>query len=216
MKKLFVAVSAISTFTLLSTTVSADMGSWVSKKPSQPQTAVQPERTQQIEQAIPAAPAVGTTSQQPEVQVLPSHPQTLPGQVQRPQQRPPQQQQNNQVAQENMNQERVARAMQSVMPNAVNILNTPSLNNTQKNYGFSYIAAMSQMLSDPKNMNMGSVQQTYNAAVTCATRTGAGNVIGQLQGVLLSNPVLLENFQIAQGRGNFVAIGQQAPGITCQ
>lgn len=234
MKKLLVAVSAISTLAL-SGTVSADMGSWVAKRPSQaaaPQTAPAP----QIEQAPQAQAATGATAAQQQVQTLPStqpapgqtRPQISPGQYhpqaqvtpksqnQKPQvPNPQQQQQNNQVANETANQERIARALQNTMPNAVSVLNTPSLNNDQKNYGFSYIAAVTQMLSDPKNMNVASIQQTYNTAVTCAARTGAGNAIAQMQSILLSDQAVRENFKIAQSRGNFVAVGQQAPGVTC-
>lgn len=230
MKKLIVAVSAISTITLLSSTVSADMGDWVSKKPSQSQNTVQAEKAPQIEPAQRPQPATGVQTTQAEIQPLPNNPQqdhtrpqipnhNIPNNGQAHQVPPKhpqqQQQQNNQVAQETANQERVARAMQSIMPNVVGILNTPSLSNAQKNYGFSYIAAMSQMLSDPKNMNASSIQQTYNTAVSCASRSGAGNVIGQLQSAFLSNPVLVENFKIAQGRGSFISIGQQAPGVSC-
>lgn len=244
MKKLLVAVSAISTFAI-NTTVSADMGSWVAKKPSSA-TAAQAAPASQIEQAPQAQSANGSNTAQAgvdtQVQTLPSHPQPAPGQTrpqgqiapggynqqqphqqgqatQPPQKQPTnqnqQQQQNNQVAQETANQERIARALQSAMPNAVSVLNTPSLNNSQKNYGFSYIAAVSQMISDPKNMNVSSIQQTYNTAVTCAARVGAGNTIAQMQSILLSDQAILENFKIAQSRGNFVALGQQAPGVTC-
>lgn len=224
MKKLLVAVSAVSTITLLSGTVSADMGSWVAKKPAQSQSSTQPAPAQQIEQVQPAQAVSDSTV--PQTQILPSPQQPVPGQT-RPQSQavtqgptqplPPkqQQQQNNQVAQEAVSQERVARALQNVMPNAVSVLNTPSLNNDQKNYGFSYIAAVSQMISDPKNMNVSSIQQAYNTAVTCAARVGAGNVISQMQGILLRDQALLENFKIAQSRGSFVNIGQQAPGVTC-
>lgn len=247
MKKLLVAVSAISTFAI-TTNVSADMSSWTAKKPSQAASSTQAAQTPQIEQAPQAQAATGSTAAQAEVhtqvQTLPSQthpapaqprPQIAPGEYhpQQPQYQgqvtpppqtqnhkpqvynPQQQQQNNQVANETANQERVARAIQNAMPNAVSVLNTPSLNNTQKNYGFSYIAAVSQMISDPKNMNVASIQQTYNTAVTCAARTGAGNVIAQMQGILLRDQALAENFKIAQGRGNFIAIGQQAPGVTC-
>lgn len=237
MKKLLVAVSAISTFAI-TTNVSADMSSWTAKKPSQAASSTQAAQTPQIEQAPQAQAATGSTAAQAEVhtqvQTLPSQthpapaqprPQIAPGEYhpQQPQTQnhkpqvynPQQQQQNNQVANETANQERVARAIQNAMPNAVSVLNTPSLNNTQKNYGFSYIAAVSQMISDPKNMNVASIQQTYNTAVTCAARTGAGNVIAQMQGILLRDQALAENFKIAQGRGNFIAVGQQAPGVTC-
>ncbi len=244
MKKLLVAVSAISTFAM-TTHVSADMSNWTAKKPSQA-ASTQSTQAQKIEQAPQAQAATGSIAAQTQVQAqtLPSQshpapaqprPQVAPGehhpkqpqyqgQVTPPPQtqnhkpqvyNPQQQQQNNQVANETANQERVARAIQNAMPNAVSVLNTPSLNNTQKNYGFSYIAAVSQMISDPKNMNVASIQQTYNTAVTCAARTGAGNVIAQMQGILLRDQALAENFKIAQGRGNFIAIGQQAQGVTC-
>ena len=235
MKKLLVAVSAISTFAV-TTNVSADMSSWIAKKPSQT-SSTQAAQTSPIEKATQAQAATGSIAAQAEVQPAPvqPRPQNTPegyqpqqpqyqGQVTPPPQNqnhkpqvitPQQQQQNNQMVNQIANQERVARALQNAMPNAVSVLNTPSLDNTQKDYGFSYIAAVSQMISDPKNMNVASIQQTYNTAVTCAARTGAGNVLAQMQGILLRDQALAENFKIAQGRGNFVAIGQQAPGISC-
>ena len=226
MKKLLVAVSAISTFAV-TTNVSADMSSWTAKKPSQT-SSTQAAQTSPIEKATQAQAATGSIAAQARPQntsegYQPQQPQ-YQGQVTPPPQNqnhkpqvitPQQQQQNNKMVNQIANQERVARALQNAMPNAVSVLNTPSLNNTQKDYGFSYIAAVSQMISDPKNMNVASIQQTYNTAVTCAARTGAGNVLAQMQGILLRDQALAENFKIAQGRGNFVAIGQQAPGISC-
>lgn len=226
MKKLLVAVSAVSSLTLLSGTVAADMGSWISNKPTQPQTSAQPvsaPQAPQAPQAQQAPPVVGSTTAQAPNLSSPSKPvvsgQTRPQVTPRPNQNPmpprPQQQQNNQVAQETVNQERIVRALQNAMPTAVNILNTPALNDTQKNYGFSYIAALSQMISDPKNMNVASIQETYNTAVTCAARVGAVSAINQMQGIFLRDQALQENFRIAQSRGNFVNIGQQAPGVIC-
>lgn len=226
MKKLLVAVSAISTFAV-TTNVSADMSSWTAKKPSQT-SSTQAAQTSPIEKATQAQAATGSIAAQARPQntpegYQPQQPQ-YQGQVTPPPQNqnhkpqvitPQQQQQNNKMVNQIANQERVARALQNAMPNAVSVLNTPSLDNTQKDYGFSYIAAVSQMISDPKNMNVDSIQQTYNTAVTCAARTGAGNVLAQMQGILLRDQALAENFKIAQGRGNFVAIGQQAPGISC-
>jgi hypothetical protein len=224
MKKTFVAVSAISLFSLASIASASNMASWVAKNKPKPMPAEEiqkAETIQSVESAQPISQPQPDSNPAPQPQTYPAQQQpqlSMPNHAQQPKNqvgmmKPNAQQQ---VSNEVVRQEATARALEALMPKVVPVINSPSVPVEHKKYAFKYIGQISQMLADPKNFQIGSVLPGYNSAVSCAAIVGGTNTLIAAYNILMQNQILAENFQIAKSRGGFVNFGQQVPGVTCK
>lgn len=225
MKKTFVAVSAISLLSLTGTAMAeSNMASWVAKNKPQPVPVQEIQKTestqpiqsiQHIENTTKPEPViespVNSVSQQPQhpIVVQPTTPQPNKIGIMRPHTQ-------QQVPNESAQQEARARALQSLMPSAVEAINLPSNSLEQKKYAFQYLGHISQLISDPKNYKVDSVVPGFNKTISCATAVGATNTLMKAHNTLMQNSVLRENFQIARSRGNLLNFGQQISGVSCK
>lgn len=227
MKKLIVAVSAIMAF---GPSFAGNMADWVSNKPKQAPAPVQ--NPNYIEKVEPLKKAetiaqVDKNITQNQIQNPPAnHDNKISegpinqNQVRREQPRSLREQaaaiqQQKSLNTETQNEERIARSMEQTVPRIISLLNAPSLSAEQKQVGFQYMGALSQMLTNPQDMVLGATQANHNDAIACAGAKGMNNILITMRDMAISDQYLAANYNYALKLGGFAQIGQSADASKC-